>query len=154
MVLSTSRYALCPVHLAISHLVQITVAPELFDEMEKEWADPLDPVFHLSPPAFKKHATAIYDQIGRPDVTSDNFWEVYAGFLTAFRSLPDDPELAKTLQSVGEDEVVEIPLLPGLRPLDSGRLDGSGNRVVSDAVDDLDLREYAYFTPSEDESNM
>ena len=153
LVLLTSRYAFGLIDMqAASCPLQITVPPELFDEMEKECADPLDPVFRLVPPVFEEYAITIYDQIGHPEVTSDNFWDVYTDVLTAFRSLPDDPELAKTLQCVEDDAEDEIPLLPVLRPLPDDRHRDPG--VSGGAVDDLDLREFAYFTPSEDENDM
>jgi len=132
--------------------------------MEKEWADPADPVFLLVPRAFKVHADKFYEQIGQPSLTSNNFWDVYTQILALFRFLPDDdPNLSEALKH--GDEVVEIELLSGLRDLPHGDnttgthgyyyLGGLENPPTADEGDananEVDLREYAYFTPSEDD---
>ena len=84
--------------------------------MEIEWADPSDPKFLLAPPSFEAHAFAIYDQMGQPGITSTNFWEVYVEMLALFKALPDDPDLAKSLQEL-DDGAEEMALLPGLQDL-------------------------------------
>ncbi|KAJ6619203.1 hypothetical protein B0H10DRAFT_2163996 [Mycena sp. CBHHK59/15] len=52
---------------------RIMVAPELFDEMQQQWAPPDDPVFELTPPLFTSKIQQIYKSLGCPEVTSRNF---------------------------------------------------------------------------------
>ncbi|KAJ6583676.1 hypothetical protein B0H10DRAFT_2168133 [Mycena sp. CBHHK59/15] len=53
--------------------MQIIVAPELFDEMQQQWAPPDDPVFELTPPLFTSKIQQIYKSLGCSEVTSHNF---------------------------------------------------------------------------------
>jgi hypothetical protein len=144
---------------------QVTVPPELFAEMEKEWADPDDSVFFLVPQAFEAHAIEIYDRIGNPAITSANFWDIYTQVLAMFRFLPRDPQLEASLQEA-QDIPDQVELLTDLRDLPHGDstlgthgyyyMGGLAQPPVLDddgRVDaaDFDLREYAYFTSSDDE---
>ena len=135
---------------------------ELLEEMEREWADPEDPVFLLVPREFEAHAIAIYDRIGNPAITSANFWDIYTQVLAAFHYLPQDPRLDARLQDVS-DTPNQIELLPGLSDLPHGdHTTGThgyyymGGLAQPPALEDdgdaadVDLREYAYFT-SDDE---
>ncbi|KAJ6581597.1 hypothetical protein B0H19DRAFT_1251786 [Mycena capillaripes] len=63
---------------------KVVVTPEMFDQMEAEWAPPDDPVFLLIPPTFEAEATELYGQMGRPEVNFDSFWDVYSDLLAAF----------------------------------------------------------------------
>lgn len=128
------------------------VSPELFDEMEQEWAPPDDPVFQLVPPTFQEQVSELYANIGSPDISSLNFWEVYKKLLDAFHALPEDPSLEAALLAAHEGEVLEVDIIPGLRDL---RRDGD---VIGEMLeeqdnneddlddDDIDLRDFADFS--------
>lgn len=44
---------------------------------EEKWSPPDDPVFQLVPPDFESHVTRCFEDLGKPDVTFDTFWDVY-----------------------------------------------------------------------------
>ncbi len=89
----------------------------MFDELQNEWAPLNDAVFQLTPPAFHEQATARYQSLGEPPVSTGSFWDVYSALLTCFRETPIDPtlELAFGLANRGADE--EMELIAGLRDL-------------------------------------
>jgi hypothetical protein len=96
------------------------ITPELFDEMEQEWAPPNDPVFRLVPATFEQQAAMLYHTLGQPAVSSATFWTVYQELLSAFRTLPDNLQLAEALLSADEGANEEVPVLTGLRELRHG----------------------------------
>jgi hypothetical protein len=53
------------------------VPDDLLTEAEKKWAPADDPVFELVPPPFQEIVDKCYDDLGRPAVTFESFWEVY-----------------------------------------------------------------------------
>jgi hypothetical protein len=137
--------------------------------MEREWAPPCDPVFLLVPEGFRGHVETIYVDLGCPAVTSDTVWQVYADVLAAFRVLPRDLALVQDLRAIEDkqDGVDGIDLIPGLRdlPFGDGEIGDHGyyymgglavppplDNVTEAAVGDDD-REFAYFTPDEDDSS-
>lgn len=100
--------------------IQIVITPELFDEMEQEWAPPNDPVFRLVPATFEQQAATLYHTMGQPVVSSATFWTVYQELLSAFRMLPANPQLAEALLSADEGADEVVPVLTGLRELRHG----------------------------------
>ena len=93
------------------------VSPEIFDELQKEWAPLDDAVFQLTPPTFHKQAMAHYQSLGEPPVSNGSFWDVYSRLLSRFRETPIDPTLepAFGLANRGADD--EMELIAGLRDL-------------------------------------
>ena len=61
--------------------MQVQVEQEALDHVRQLYAPPDDPVFELVPPIFAAHADALYEDMGRPEVTSKNVWEIYRGIL-------------------------------------------------------------------------
>ncbi|KAJ7278500.1 hypothetical protein C8J57DRAFT_1434292 [Mycena rebaudengoi] len=94
-------------HLFNSENFKVIVPPALFDELEKKWAPPSDPVFSCTPPEFDKQAQHLYSQIlGSPA----------AAFLTA----PFNDDLAHAFSIADDGFLLEIPLMEGLRELRNG----------------------------------
>ena len=130
--------------------------------MEQRWAPRDLPVFRLVPETFDEQANLLYDNLGRPAVSSSSFWDVYKQLLSAFRALPASPLLDEAVLAAAADVVEEeVPLLPGLRDLRYGN-DGIGDLGYvyhgglsqppvqpppdSDEETEHDLREYADFS--------
>ncbi|KAJ7827354.1 hypothetical protein B0H14DRAFT_2595352 [Mycena olivaceomarginata] len=86
----------------------VIVPPELFDEMEQQWAPPDDPVFELAPPVFTGKIQDIYESLGRPEVTSRSFWDVYSALLNHIIQIDED-------LTIGHDQGFSAPmeLVPG-----------------------------------------
>ena len=61
--------------------MQVQVEQEALDHVRHLYAPPDDPVFELVPPIFAAHADALYENMGRPEVTSKNVWAIYRGIL-------------------------------------------------------------------------
>ena len=57
--------------------LKLPVPGELFDEVEAIYAPSEHPVFDLVPPTFEQHAQHLYASLGKPQVSSDFFWNVY-----------------------------------------------------------------------------
>ncbi|KAF8215519.1 hypothetical protein K438DRAFT_2104665 [Mycena galopus ATCC 62051] len=96
-------------HLYGTEDYKVLVPPELFDEMEQAWAPPDDPVFELTPPIFTRRIEDIYESLGRPEVNSRSFWDVYCALLDCIVQV-DDEDL-----TTGHDTEFEAPmeLIPG-----------------------------------------
>ena len=88
--------------------------------MEQRWAPRNLPIFLLVPPAFDKHAKILYDHIGKPAVSSKDFWDVFSLLIDAFRNLPDDPSLSEAFEVAEDGSEDRVPLLEGLRDLRYG----------------------------------
>ncbi|KAJ7347697.1 hypothetical protein DFH08DRAFT_808478 [Mycena albidolilacea] len=86
----------------------VIVPPELFDEMEQQWAPADDPVFELAPPVFSGKIQDIYESLGRPKVTSRSFWDVYSAVLNHIIQVDED-------LTIGHDEGFSaiMELVPG-----------------------------------------
>jgi hypothetical protein len=61
--------------------LQVKVEQEALDHVRQLYAPSDDPVFELVPPIFAAHADTLYEDMGRPEVTSKNVWEIYRGIL-------------------------------------------------------------------------
>ncbi|KAF8876610.1 hypothetical protein CPB84DRAFT_412719 [Gymnopilus junonius] len=120
---------------------KIGIPDALFDKMEAEYASHDHPVFQLTPPEFDTRANKYYNEMGRPLVTSNSFWSVYQGLLSAFKNSDSDDateELANVLSGldeatrhISEKDKDEVKLIPGLKPLRLGATvvgDGNGDR--------------------------
>jgi hypothetical protein len=59
------------------NMFQIIVLPDMLDEAEAKWAPPEDPVFQLVPPTFENYVTQCFEDLGKPEVTFETFWDVY-----------------------------------------------------------------------------
>ncbi|KAH7905061.1 hypothetical protein BJ138DRAFT_1018219 [Hygrophoropsis aurantiaca] len=104
---------------------KIPVPAELLDEVEEKYAPSDHPVFDLVPPLFDQRANELYQAIGAPLVSSDNFWGVYQQLLSQFRSTTTgcDPQMETLLRSSSEpdeDDPNEIAILPDLKDLRLG----------------------------------
>ena len=99
--------------------------PELFDEVEQEYAPADHPIFELVPPAFGNCANILYNSIGQPVVQSNTFWDVYRQLLQQFcieeHAVLVAPILATHCDTVCAMELEEeISLLPNLKELRNG----------------------------------
>ncbi|KAG2353943.1 hypothetical protein BDR07DRAFT_1173064, partial [Suillus spraguei] len=97
---------------------KLPVQSELFDEVEAIYAPPEHPVCDLVPPSFDQHAQYLYASLGKPQVSSDSFWNVYQMLLAQFQAIEGDDDLTILLsQGVVEPEDEDVPLLPSLQDL-------------------------------------
>ena len=101
--------------------------------MEAKYAPSDHEVFQLTPPPFDSHANKYYEEMGRPPVSSNTFWNVYQQLLACFQGVDPLDDLTEVLSDL-EDHTEQIAkekvdVLPGLKPL---RL---GVTVVSNGVD-------------------
>ncbi|EMD40134.1 hypothetical protein CERSUDRAFT_63618 [Gelatoporia subvermispora B] len=104
------------------------VDPEIFDEAERKWAPPDAPCFQCVPPEFDDHAHQLYDELGRPQISSDSFWDVYTDLLEMFRLQPEIPDYSSAPQSQAYSEEDNIELLPGMQALRLGKRAVGNNR--------------------------
>ncbi|KAJ6553413.1 hypothetical protein B0H19DRAFT_1211058 [Mycena capillaripes] len=96
----------------------VIVPPDLFDEMEAQWAPPNDPVFELTPPIFTAKIRELYTSFGSPAVTSRNFWEIYCYLLNAI--IPIQDEFSEAIQNHNNGFDCTIELILGQIPLREG----------------------------------
>ena len=116
---------------------QIGVPDSLFDEMEAKYAPPDHEVFQLTPFPFDSRANKYYEEMGRPPVSSDSFWNVYQQLLVRFQGARAEPSESDDLTKVLSDleshteriAKEKVDVHPGLKPL---RL---GATVVGDGID-------------------
>ncbi|KAH9011327.1 hypothetical protein EDB84DRAFT_1279188 [Lactarius hengduanensis] len=90
---------------------KIVVPPETFDEIERKYAPPDDPVFDLVPHAFAVRANAVWTDMGSPEPQFDNAWEIYLLIRDALRSMAWDEAFHRSLSTVSqlEDRLEELP---------------------------------------------
>ena len=104
--------------------------------MEAKYAPPDHDVFQLTPPPFNSRANKYYEEMGRPPVSSNSFWDVYQQLLTLFRGAEPSDDLIEVLSDLENhtEQIAEekVDVLPGLKPL---RL---GATVVGDGIVDGD----------------
>lgn len=110
--------------------------------MRQLYAPSDDPVFELVPPIFAAHADTLYENMGRPEVTSKNVWEIYRSILQGLERVQhasehEAEEYAECLEqwevqaSLVDDEndhVIPYPLISGqelLGGLDHPDADGN-----------------------------
>ncbi|KAJ7826088.1 hypothetical protein B0H14DRAFT_3144997 [Mycena olivaceomarginata] len=79
---------------------KIPVDADLLDQMEAQFAPPDHEAIQLTPPEFGHWANVYYDEMNRPLVTHDSFWDVYRGLLDRFRQGPDAALYFKTKHGV------------------------------------------------------
>jgi hypothetical protein len=111
--------------LLIPEALKVVVPPEVFDEVEQEYAPADHPIFELVPPAFNDRADILYTNIGRPTVQSDTVWDVYCQLLQQFRieehTVCVAPILTTHCNAVHALELEEeMLLLPNLKELRNG----------------------------------
>lgn len=108
---------------------QVKVEQEALDHVRQLYAPPDDPVFELVPPVFARHAHALYEAMGHPEVTSNNVWDIYRGILQGLEAIQHASEeeaqeytycleqwevQASLLEGNDQDsEVVPYPLIEG-----------------------------------------
>ncbi|KAJ7357893.1 hypothetical protein DFH08DRAFT_911633 [Mycena albidolilacea] len=102
-------------HLYGTQDYKVIIPPELFDEMQDQWAPLNDPVFELTSPVFTRKICEIYESLGRPEVTSSSFWDVYCTILEWIVQVDED-------LTTGHDTAFLAPmeLLPGQKELHQG----------------------------------
>ncbi|KAG1884748.1 hypothetical protein F4604DRAFT_1878695 [Suillus subluteus] len=155
---------------------KVPVPSALFDEVEAIYAPPDHPVFDLVPPSFKQHAQYLYTSLGKPQVSSDSFWNVYQMLLAQFLAIEGEDGLIVLLsQGVMEPEDEDVLLLLSLQdlPQNTGLVGPAGYQYMGGMVNPLtqalhgvqdwgpqgehqdneDQPEFAEFTDSESESD-
>ncbi|KAG2345352.1 hypothetical protein BDR05DRAFT_975131 [Suillus weaverae] len=151
---------------------KLPVPSELFDKVEAIYAPSDHPVFDLVPPSFEQHAQYLYASLGKPQVSSDSFWNVYQMLLAQFQAIEGDEDLTVLLsQGAMEPEYEDVPLLPSMQelPQNAGLVGPAGFQYIGgmanppmqalhgvwdwraqgEDCDDEDQPEYAEFTDSE-----
>ncbi|KZT10115.1 uncharacterized protein LAESUDRAFT_810391 [Laetiporus sulphureus 93-53] len=133
---------------------KVNAPADLIDEVERQWAPPTHPIFELVPSAFEEHAQTIYNEIGRPGVHGESFWDVYLQMLDHFNRLQGNAELSAAIaeHAATFDRLMneKIEVLPGLRDLRNGDvlIGKRGSSAPEGNPDDLEL---ADFTDSEED---
>jgi hypothetical protein len=89
---------------------------ETFNEMEKKYAPPDDPVFDLVPRAFAVHANAVWVEMGCPEPRFENVWEIYLHIRDALRSMAWDAAFEQSLSAASQRECYSEELPRDLRP--------------------------------------
>ena len=94
--------------------------------MERDWCPSDLEVFKLVPNVFQLHIERVYQAIGSPAISSNNFWTVYSLLCEEFKkdACVGDPQMQEvfnTQQTLDPLQSVEIPVLPGLAPLRNDR---------------------------------
>jgi hypothetical protein len=95
--------------------------------MERDWCAPDLEVFKLVPDIFQLHIERIYQAIGSPAISSNNFWTVYSLLCNEFKKddSVDDPQMQEAFNRQQNldplQSPVDIPVLPGLAPLRNDR---------------------------------
>jgi hypothetical protein len=119
----------------------LIVSPEIFDELQREWAPLDDIVFQLTPSTFNTQANAYYISLGRPPVSKGTLWDVYRTLLSCFRDGPPDLTLEHAFTLVNQAADDEMELLHGLQEL----------RSIDDIIGDMAIFSdfAAEFTDSE-----
>ena len=56
---------------------QVIVPPDVLDAAEAKWAPSDDPVFQLVPLDFEPYVTQCFEDMEKPEVNFDTFWDVY-----------------------------------------------------------------------------
>ncbi|KAJ6546627.1 hypothetical protein B0H10DRAFT_2181186 [Mycena sp. CBHHK59/15] len=143
---------------------KVIVSPELFDEMETQWAPSDNPVFLLVPPAFEQQAQKLYGTMGSPPVTYDNLWDLYGALLNAFQAVDIDAAFHEVINAADAHFEGPVDLIENQVPLGYGAdesctpIGDLGYEYLGGLLDppragndgnDYD-REYADLTPSED----
>jgi len=116
------------------------------------------PVFELVPRPFHDRVADLYAGIGRPDIQTETFWDIYLNLLNRLRDGSDvalTDILTSHQQSLSEPDNI-MPLLPDMepfrlgQPLDAGRnINYIGGIDVSALPSDVPLPEFADFTSDE-----
>jgi hypothetical protein len=84
----------------------------LIDRVEQQWAPPGDPIFDLVPPIIHEHISAAYNNIGRPAVDFNSFWDVYDWLRDAADVAPLSQAASDALEAQEPDSAGEVnPLL-------------------------------------------
>jgi hypothetical protein len=123
--------------------------------MEAKYAPPDHDVFQLTPPPFDSRATKFYEEMGRPPVSSNSFWNVFQELLALFQ----DAELSEDLTEVLSDlenrtEQIakeKVDVLPGLKPLRLGAT-VVGDGIVEDNNSEIEV-EMTESDSGEEETN-
>ena len=83
----------------------------MISEAEEEWAPSDDPIFQLVPPDFQAIVSKCYDDLGRPAVTSDQFWEVYCNLRDSVEEVITEDITTSFSQSIFTESVGMVLLL-------------------------------------------
>lgn len=95
--------------------------------MERDWCAPDLEVFKLVPDIFQLHIERVYQTIGSPAISSNNFWTVYALLCNEFKkdACVDDLQMQEAFNGQQNfdplQSPVNIPVLSGLAPLRNDR---------------------------------
>ncbi|KAI9447090.1 hypothetical protein BJY52DRAFT_1206604 [Lactarius psammicola] len=122
---------------------KIAIPPDTFNEIEKKYAPPDDPVFDLVPHPFAVRANAVWTDMGSPEPQFHNAWEIYLHIRDALRSMAWDGAFQQSLSTVSQPEYHLEELPADLRPDDDELLvvDNSGDEgsvLIADLTDNED----------------
>lgn len=56
---------------------QVVVPPDVLDAAKAKWTPPNDPIFQLVPLDFEPYVTQCFEDMEKPEVNLDTFWDVY-----------------------------------------------------------------------------
>ncbi|KAH9856695.1 hypothetical protein C2E23DRAFT_866064 [Lenzites betulinus] len=139
---------------------KIPVPPELFDEVQQQWAPANHPVFELVPPYLEQRLSEIFALLGSPAITSESFWPVYLQVTQHFALDNQDVEeqallhasIASSGSYIPEEPIV---LTPGLHDIQEPTPTAASHTQRRELGDDDGLglgqvEAYGIFTDDED----
>jgi len=108
----------------------------LLEAAEAKWAPPEDPVFQLVPPDFESHVTQCFEDLEKPEVTFNNFWDVYCELRDLVGAVvPDDLTVLLSESILDDADGAPEPFaLADLKEPDLGgvRIDTDENEDIQD----------------------
>ena len=115
----------------------------MWDQIERKWAPPDDPVFQLTPRSFHEQASAYYAAMDAPAVCRGTFWKIYSELLSCFHVADDIPNLEQEFYLANLVAEEEVELEEEHRPL------RQGDNLVGHTDVPFDIVDYADFTDEE-----
>ena len=114
----------------------------MLDTAEKKWAPPDDPVFQLVPPSFEPYVNQCFEELGKPEVDIESFWDVYRRLRDLVEvAIPGDVVVAISEGTVDDGDNapepfalghMKEPVLGGAAVLEDDRDEGGGDENGED----------------------
>lgn len=76
----------------------------MLEAAEAKWAPPEDPVFQLVPPDFESRITQCFEDLKKPVVNFDTFWDVYCDLRDLVETVVPDDLMVTLTESIRDDD--------------------------------------------------
>jgi len=125
--------------ISVLTLGQVVVPPAVLDAAEAKWAPPDDPVFQIVPSDFKSYLTQCFEDLGKPEVNFETFWDVYCGLRDLVGVAVPGNVTVTLSESTGDGDngMLEPFALAHLKELDLG-VDGEGSEGYDEDGEDVE----------------